>query len=366
MGHHEFIVVGRGLIGTAATRHLADAGHDVALIGPSEPKSYTGPGPYSSHFDQGRVTRIAAFEEPWGTWAKASIGRYSEIARRSGIEFHDPVGLAVLAKDAERAVAIGADLGADVALLTATELRSRCGIASVVPEHRIAWEGAPAGIINPRALREAQIQCATQAGASIIDDVVVGVDSDGAPVSLTLRSGTTMTADRVLFCTGAYGAEVLGIDLPLEKRLRTIVLAELDDGPDLPTLIIDDPPHPALEEAYWVPPVLWPNGKRLIKIGGDSIPMNVGAINEEIDQWFRDGASSAEADALFELLVMLLPDRQVTRFGHKPCVVSYTPAGVPHITSVTSTISVAFGGCGAGAKSSDELGRLASVELLSD
>jgi len=295
MEHHDVVVVGRGLIGTAATRHLADAGHNVALIGPLEPDDYTGPGPYSSHFDQGRVTRIAAFEEPWGTWAKASIERYEEITRRSGIEFHDPVGLAVLAKDAEQAVAIGDGLGADVSLLTATELRDRCGIASVVPEHRIAWEGAPAGIINPRALREAQIRCASQANASIIDDVIVGVESDRSPVSLALRSGTTVTADRVLFCTGAYGAEVLGIDMPLQKRLRTIVLAELDDGPDLPTLIIDDPPHPALEEAYWVPPVLWPNGKRLIKIGGDSVPMNVGTINEEIDQWFRDGASSADS-----------------------------------------------------------------------
>ncbi len=365
MGHHEVIVVGRGLIGSAAARHLADAGHDVALVGPIEPDDYRGAGPFSSHFDQGRVTRIAAFEEPWGTWAKASIERYAEIARRSGINFHDPVGLVVLAEDAERAMSIGAGLGADVSMLTTRELRNRTGIASVVPEHRIAWEGAPAGVINPRALRDAQVICASQAGATAIDDVVVGVQRDEQPVSLTLRSGHTMTADRVLFCTGAYGAEVLGIDIPLQKRLRTIILAELDPGPELPTLIIDNPPHPALEEAYWVPPVVWPNGKHLIKIGGDSIPMNVGTDADQIDDWFRSGASEQEGDALFELLETLLPDRLVTRYAHKPCVVSYTPAGVPHITSVSDSISVAFGGCGAGAKSSDELGRLAMVELLS-
>ena len=363
--HHQVVVVGRGLIGSAAARHLADAGHDVALIGPVEPLGYEAQGPFASHFDQGRVTRISASSEPWGSWAKASIDRYGEIAERSGIDFYDPVGLVVLGSGAGAMAAAGAALGADVELLSADQLFARSGIAAVVDGHEILWEGPPAGLINPRQLVVAQVSCATQSGATVLDDTVEQVGLGQRPIELQLRSGAVVTADRVLFCTGAYGASVAGIELAMQRRLRTIVLAELEAGPPLPTLIIDDPPHPALDEAYWVPPVLWPNGKYLIKIGGDSLPMQVGDDHDAIDDWFRSGASVVEADALFELLTALLPERSITRHSHRPCVVAYPVEGVPHIASVADGVAVAFGGCGAAAKSSDEIGRLGAEQVLS-
>ena len=33
-------VIGRGMIGSAAARHLSKMGHDVALIGPDEPADF--------------------------------------------------------------------------------------------------------------------------------------------------------------------------------------------------------------------------------------------------------------------------------------------------------------------------------------
>jgi len=51
-------VIGRGLIGSAAARHLAKAGHAVTLIGPDEPadrKAHRGV--FASHYDEGRITR---------------------------------------------------------------------------------------------------------------------------------------------------------------------------------------------------------------------------------------------------------------------------------------------------------------------
>lgn len=55
----DYIVVGRGLIGTAAARHLSHRGHRVALIGPSEPACrHRHRGPFGSHYDEGRITRI--------------------------------------------------------------------------------------------------------------------------------------------------------------------------------------------------------------------------------------------------------------------------------------------------------------------
>ena len=125
----------------------------MTLVGPGEPANYgDSEGPFASHFDQGRVTRISAFAEPWATWAKASIDRYAEIAAQSGIAFHDPVGLVVMADDAQSAADIGRAHGADVQMLSPAELADRYGIASLVASHRILCEGPPAGLINPRRL----------------------------------------------------------------------------------------------------------------------------------------------------------------------------------------------------------------------
>jgi len=362
--HHELVVVGRGMIGSAATRHLADAGHSVTLIGPPEPATYDGAGPFASHYDQGRVTRITGFDKRWGAWARASIDRYPEIASRSGIDFHNPVGLLMLAHGASQAAANGAELGADVSMLTKGELLDRYGIASINDDHEISFEGPPAGVINPRKLVEAQLACAEQAGATIIDDVVVALDEDGSGVSLELRSDRRITAERVLLCTGAYGAELLGDNMPLDRRLRTIVMAEISNGPDFPALIVHDLANPVLEGAYWTPPMLFPDGRTMVKIGGDSVPPVLASSVDDIGPWFRDGGSTQEADSLVELLRQMLPGRTITPQGHRPCVVSNTPDFVPHIQSVSDRIAVGFGGCGASAKSSDELGRLASVELL--
>ena len=54
----DFAVIGRGLWGTAAAMYLAQAGHRVALIGPSEPADPCRfDGPFASYHDAGRITR---------------------------------------------------------------------------------------------------------------------------------------------------------------------------------------------------------------------------------------------------------------------------------------------------------------------
>jgi len=347
------------MIGAAAARHLAERGVSTTLIGPDEPPSYNTEGPYSSHFDQGRVTRISAFVEPWATWAAASIARYPEIAATSGLSFHDPVGLTVISQAAGTAATVGQDQGAEVAAISLSDLARRTGI-TVTPDfgHEAIWEGSPAGVINPRVLVEAQTRCAELAGAKVIREAVDHLHETDDGVELRGTFGS-VTVDRIVLATGAYGAELAGVTLPIERRLRTIVLAELDDGPNLPTMIINDPPHEKLEEAYWVPPVLFPNGRTLLKIGGDSIPKLTASSNEDIGAWFRGGGSADEAHALLELLQSMLPERTITWHTHKPCVVTYPETGLPILDFVSDRVAVAVGGCGAAAKSSDEIGRLA-------
>ena len=87
-------VIGRGLIGSAAARHLAEAGVTTALVGPDEPVDRrASSGPFSSHADEGRITRIAGRTALWSEVAARSIARYSDIETRSGIPFHTSCGL---------------------------------------------------------------------------------------------------------------------------------------------------------------------------------------------------------------------------------------------------------------------------------
>ena len=67
---YEVAVIGRGLIGSAAARHLAEAGHKVVVVGPDEPPDRrTSQGPFCSHPDEGRITRIAGRTRVWSELA---------------------------------------------------------------------------------------------------------------------------------------------------------------------------------------------------------------------------------------------------------------------------------------------------------
>ena len=88
---YDVAVVGRGLIGASAARHLAESGIKVVLIGPDEPfDRRASSGPFCSHPDEGRITRVAGRTAIWSQLAARSIERYPDIAARSGISFHNP------------------------------------------------------------------------------------------------------------------------------------------------------------------------------------------------------------------------------------------------------------------------------------
>lgn len=57
--HYAYIVVGKGLVGAAAARHLSAACPYVALSGPDEPGDRaTHQGVFGGHYDEGRLTRV--------------------------------------------------------------------------------------------------------------------------------------------------------------------------------------------------------------------------------------------------------------------------------------------------------------------
>jgi sarcosine oxidase len=92
----KVIVIGRGMMGAAAARHLSAMIEGVALIGPREPaerKSHHGV--FASHYDEARITRTFDDNMVWATLAARSLDRYAEIEANSGISFFTRGGMPV-------------------------------------------------------------------------------------------------------------------------------------------------------------------------------------------------------------------------------------------------------------------------------
>ncbi len=359
---YDVAVVGRGLIGSAAARHLAESGMQVVVIGPDEPADRRlSLGPFCSHPDEGRITRVAGRTPIWSQMAARSIQRYADISERSGIDFHHACGLVSSSPIADKWIENSEIAGGNALLVDQQWVFDQTGI-SLNNDHPVLYEGAPAGYINPRRLIKAQNKLAEVAGAMVVKEAASSLRHTNSGHSVAGMWGS-VTAQRVLVTTGAFGSELLNCSLDLRRMPRTTVTAEMPFNEEIPSLICVDPPDERLDEIYWVPPVRYRDGRVALKIGGslrNSSPVPQAALTE----WFNGDGDPTETEALKNSLISLLPGVQIDSWAQKPCVVTNTATEHPYIGWVEEGVAVAIGGCGSAAKSSDELGRLASTLFM--
>jgi sarcosine oxidase len=377
-GHFKYIVVGRGMMGAAAARHLAETVDDVALIGPGEPadiKSHQGV--FASHYDEARITRTIDGDADWALLANRSIARYADIAARSGVEFYAPVGCLMVGPqrggdnsfvdDVRKAAA---RLGVSTELLDGQSLENRFPYFTFEPGCEGVFERNNAGYVNPRALVKAQTILAEKAGVTLIDDIVVSTREEGGRASVQTASGAVYTADRVLVAAGGFSImkDLLPQPVALNVYARTVAFFEIDEGDlaqyaDMPSLIYE--PRQPTKHIYLLPPVRYPDGKFYLKIGGDPDDKRLGS-DPEIREWFRSGGRESVRDHLSDIVGTLVPSIDLSRVSMAACVVSKTGSSYPAIGFTASPrIAVLTGGNGTAAKSSDEIGRL-GAGLLRD
>ncbi|KAK7070584.1 hypothetical protein SK128_023433 [Halocaridina rubra] len=80
----DLVVVGNGLMGSAAFRHASEVkGTTVCLIGPPEPKQRSGE-IFGCWYDEGRVYRRIATQHTWSILATESVARYKELEALTG------------------------------------------------------------------------------------------------------------------------------------------------------------------------------------------------------------------------------------------------------------------------------------------
>jgi sarcosine oxidase len=306
--------------------------------------------------------------------AERSIQQYISLEQASGVSFYRPVGgLQVSAASAKpdshlaQLAAVAQELGVNTLTYRGYELKQAFPFLDFPEEMAGILEPQLAGYVNPRSLIAAQLEAAGRQGAAILREEVTALQKKAAAVEIKLAHGHSYTARRVLIAAGAYTNQLLDRRLALELKARTILLAELpmpevERLKAMPTLIYRLESNPEVNSIYMLPPILYPNGRYYIKIGGGHVPLIVLKEADELQAWFQSGGSRTEAAALREVLLSLIPGLQATSFHFKPCVTTYTPHDHPFVDTIEAEqIFVATGGCGAAAKSSNEIGRMAAL-----
>jgi len=367
---YEFAVIGGGLFGAAAARHLAKAGHDVALLAPPEPEDRPSHrGVFASHYDEARITRTLDVDPLWSELARASIGRYAEIEAESGIAFHTSnayLGVGAPGSDFLKAsTAVGDAAGSTFEHLSAPDFTRRLAFLKFHPGFEGFIENGPAGHINPRALVRAQRAAAEAAGATLLPRIAVQVTDAIDAVDMMMDDGQRTLARRALVTAGAFANELLIRPLDLQVQGRTMVFARLNGRQQVELAgmpsIIHSPPEGSA--SYLLPPIRYPDGQTYVKIGMDDWdnPLNT---NEAISAWFRsEQGDPLEALAADDALRAMIPSLQNAPRHTSNCVYTVTATKHPYVGMVSERLAVAVGGNGKGAKSSDEIGRLGAAVL---
>lgn len=363
-------VIGRGLIGSAAARHLARAGHTVTLIGPDEPEQKaTHQGVFASHYDEGRITRGLDPAPFWSRVSRASIARYREIEAASGIRFYAERGVVMAGPEAsapmERIAKVAAHDGTPHDRLDDAALADRFGYFSFPAGTTAFHQTQQAGFISPRRLVAAQGVAATRAGAHLLRDRAEAVETHAQGVTIRTQAGE-IRADRALIAAGGYTNTLLTEALPLTVMARTVALFQVDEG--AATHLAAMPPliylHAHGDGPYLLPPIRYPDGRLYLKMGGDPVDRALGS-GAEISDWFRSGGDPQVAASLEAQLRDRMPDLAIQNVSHMACVTTFTPEDEARIERVSDRVGVATAGCGRGAKCSDELGRLGAC-LITD
>lgn len=373
MKTYDIIVIGKGLIGSAAAKYLAASQPNIALIGPDEPEDYEHSLVFASHYDQARVQRMIGKDEAWTRLNTDSVQQYESIAAQSGIQFHQPVGCLYVnpeGQDAYLKQAPGFDL-------PFTYYSTGEAIHKAFPDYHFPesshglLEINPAGYINPRLLLKAQLSIAVNNGAAIYQETVVNAEFQDEVFTLITSQGNQYQAPRILLATGSFinFFNLLPRPLALSIKGEVILLARVNPATaerlaQLPSLLYEIDSGDT-EGIYLIKPVQYPDGHYYLKMGCNLPEDTYCQSLAEVQNWFRNGNSERFRERLENALRAILPGVALEESFTRRCIINRTPHGRPYIGSTTRAGLYLAGGCnGYSAMCSDGIGRTAAHTML--
>lgn len=371
---YDAIVIGIGLIGSAALRHLSKNSANVLGLGPDEPTDWQNhEGVFASYYDQGRITRRVDPDPIWALLGARSIDDYTEIEAASGIQFHGAVGCLRVSGDPSleddnlpRSRQHGLDSGAVLTDLAGAALKEAMPMLAFPNGANAVFETGGAGYVNPRELVRANLTIAQTNGATLVRDQAHALTKTDGVWTITGTDGDIYRAANVLIATGAFTNGLLKPQLQLRPRSATTLLARISENEaerlaGMPSIIYRVEANPDLYSIYALPPIRYPDGHLYVKIGGTFHEPLFFDDQRLLQQWYRGHGEVQWHDLMWQTLSGMIPDLDTDYIFTRPCSVTYTAHGQAYVDQVDDGIYVAVGGCGAAAKSSPEIGKMAAL-----
>jgi sarcosine oxidase len=375
---YDYLVIGKGMFGAAATRHLTQISGNVGLIGPDEPADWhSHNGVFASHYDQGRIVSATGPDEVWNWLDRMSIAQYRPLEEASSVPFYNPVGLirvchrdAPIAHPSQKRKSYRYSGDEGITMMSAAEMRDVYNLQ--FPEgYDIYVEGAPSGYINPRDMVRAQVTVAAAAGADIVRETAVTVRNHGSHMQVITREGNEYRAHKVLVAAGAYtnSFELLPRPLALRVKSETIILGRVPDSEgkrfQLMPPVTYEIDSPVLDGIYLLPPIRYPDGRFYVKMGCNTADDQTLHNFEEMLTWCVAGNSDGMKQPMREAIEAIMPDLRVEAWETRRCLVTYTPHVTPFFVALEpAQIYGATAANGTAAHPSDPIGRLAAQKMV--
>lgn len=367
----DVVVIGGGLIGASATRHLCKAGLSVAVIAPPEPDSpISHRGPFGAYYDVSRSSRTLYVDPVELELSRRAQAANPEIEDHSNEKVFFGEGHLLVAKreDYEELFTLFEDPSHShlAEILDAEGLRKKWPELCFPPDYLGLYELDCTGILNPRKLVEAQLSAVTSYGGKIFSSAAKNLEIKNN-CFIELEDGSVLEANKVLISAGAWSnsSGLLPRPLALRMKTETVLLAEVDSDESerlakLPAMHYEIS-DAAAADIYAVPPQVYPDGRTLIKWGANTLADTWIEDAESINHWYRQGDSDQIIDSVKASMERTYPEIKVKDWHTNRCVITYTTHGLPYIDSlVDNQVYVAIGGNGRSAKWADPLGALAA------
>ncbi len=377
MNKFDIIVIGKGLVGTAAAKYLSSHGYNIGIIGPEEPKDYDSSLVFASHYDQARIQRLLGKDEAWTKLNIDSVKQYEFIREQTGIEFHNQIGCLYVNPIERDKYLVNADvLGERFAVNFKAYLKGSDIIKDFPDFHFPAtahglFETSPSGFINPRLLLKAQLRIFEKHNGVILRETVNDVSYSEHTFIIKTYEGNIYNASKVLVTAGSF-VNFFNLSkqkLNLKIKNEVVLLAKVGYEQamalaGLPALLYEIN-NDELDGIYLIQPVKYPDGNYYIKMGCN-LPEDIYFENiEQVQNWFRIGNSDRFIERMKNALTAILPDIVVEEFTTQRCIINRSIHGRPYIGQTTQHGLYVASGCnGYSAMCSDAIGNVTSYLIV--
>lgn len=377
MNSFNVIVIGKGLVGTAAAKYLSSYYSKVAVIGPDEPMDYDKSIVFASHYDQARVQRMIGKDEVWTRLNTDSVKHYEAIRMRSGIDFHNPVGCLYvnpIGKDGylEKAKSLSDRFNLPFkAYVKGQQITSDFSGFSFPANAKGLFEASPSGFINPRLLLKAQLNILEQNNGMVLKETVLDVFYTNNEFHVTTYEGNSYRTPKILLATGSFtnffNLTTKKLDLKLKSEVILLVKVSDEQASKLAALpsLLYEINNVETKGIYLIQPVKYPDGAYYLKMGCN-MPEDIYFENiEQVQEWFRSGDSNRFSGRLTQALKLILPEIELDEYFTKRCIISRSAHGRPYIGETAQPgLHVASGCNGYSAMCSDAIGNVAAHLII--